>query len=160
MNLDLAAAVLCGFMTLCLFALHIVSSPGRKAWISLPEYLRRGILLTGVVFFIWSLNFTRLQPASLGHINADGVVALVCLAYLFGAFTWFVASNHLPQFSWDRLAWIKREEQRDPTKVPVMHTPAEVAAMATKSGIPAVPPGADVNAVIDAISKTSPPALH
>lgn len=142
MTLDLFAAGLCGFMALCLFSLHIVSSPGRRRWMTLPEYLRGGLLATGVLFVIRSVNYTMLAPDDVGRINAVGLLVMITMAYTFGAVTWFLASNHLPAGMWDRLLWVKKREQENPDEVPVMMKKSEVVDTYRRLGGRAVSPGA------------------
>lgn len=141
MTLDLFAAGLCGFMAFCLFTLYIVSSPGRRRWMTLPGYLRKGILSTAVLFVVRSVNYTQLAPDEVGRINPIGLLVMLTMAYTFGAVTWFLASNHLPAGMWDRLAWVKRQGKDDPSKIPVMMDPAEVVDRSRRQGWQDVAPG-------------------
>jgi xanthine/uracil permease len=80
LNLDVAAGVLTGWIALALFSLHVISSPRHRTWMTIPEYVRRGFLLTGAMFTWRSVNFFSVAGAAgvfLGHINAEGMMALV-----------------------------------------------------------------------------------
>lgn len=153
MTLDLFASVLCGFVAFCLFTLHIVSGPGRRHFLTLPEYLRRGVLASGVLFMVRAVNFTMLESNELGRINAIGVMALLLLAYTIGAVTWFLVSNHLPADMWDRLLYVKRQEKEHPELVPVMMTKEAVVDAARSQGWKVTPPGAPAAALHETSAK-------
>lgn len=129
MNLDPLAALLCGLVALFLFATHVVSSPRRKRWMTLPEYVRYGLFISGAMFMWRSVNFIT-QPSAtvsaIGHINAEGVMALAALTYTAMSLAFWMASKRLPDLGWDRLRFAERKEREDPAIVPVMMTIEQV----------------------------------
>jgi hypothetical protein len=140
-NLDLIASVLCGWLALCAFGLHVVSSPKRHNWMTLPEYVRRGFLVTGAMFTWRSVNFITNGSQDLGHINTEGMMALIAVTYTVTAVAFWVAQRTLPAKVWDRLRWVEHVEREDPGKVPVMMDEAEVVDAARILGFKAAAPG-------------------
>jgi hypothetical protein len=138
MNLDFVAAALCGWVALCVFGLHIVSSPRRHRWMTLPEYVRRGLLVTGAMFTWRSVNFATLRGGQIGqpgHINIEGVMASLALAYMVTSLVFWAASRHLPGKGWERLRWVERKERESEANVPVIMTAAEVETHARSKGL-------------------------
>lgn len=128
MNLDIPAAVGCGLIALCVFGVHVVSSPKSKAWITLPEYVRRSFLLTGLMFFWRSVNLASIAsaPVPLGHANAEGMMAQIALVYMIGACTFCYVRAALKDHQWERIQnAAKVAQNRD--MVPVMLHKSEVA---------------------------------
>ena len=135
LNLDLLAAGLCGMIAVCVFSLHVVSSPKRKAWITLPEYVRRGFLVVGLMFTWRSVNFLSIAPDPMiqpGHINAEGMMATFALAYMVGACAvcYWRASFHDRQA--DRITWAARAAQRDARLIPLVMDRDDVPATLEK----------------------------
>jgi hypothetical protein len=142
-DLDIPAAILCGVVALCLFTLHIVTSPKRKLWKTPPEHLRRGLLASGVLFMLRSVNFTALPDdgQGLGHINAEGMLLLITLTYTAIAGAVWVVSKIMPAHGWDRLSHAEQRMHEDPDQVPVMMTMDEAVDTARLMGTHAVHPG-------------------
>lgn len=137
-SLDLIAASLCGAIALFLFSLHVVSSPLRKAWVPLPEYVRGGFLLGGAMFMWRSVNFVSIAPEPMlirGHINAEGILTTIVLAYIFGscAFCYWRFSFRDKQV--DRLTFAAKQAQRNERMVPLVMDRDEVAMTAISQGI-------------------------
>ena len=142
MNLDWIASALCGVIAVCLFLLHVFSSPGRLPWVTLPQYVRCGLLLTGVMFTWRSVNFTTIanEPLSLGHINAEGMMALGCFAYTVGSLVFWMLLTVMPGRARIRAEWAAQQMAEDPDLAPVMMSTDEVVAVARLTGIRTVPP--------------------
>lgn len=142
MNLDWIASALCGVIALCLFLLHVFSSPRRLPWVTLPEYVRCGLLLTGIMFTWRSVNFTTIanEPLSLGHINAEGMMALGCFAYTVGSLVFWMLLTVMPGKARIRAEWVKQQMARDPDLAPVLMPTQEVVATAKQKGLRAVGP--------------------
>jgi hypothetical protein len=147
-DLDFLAAVLCGLVAVCLFSLHVLTSPSRRNWMTLPEYVRRGLFATGVLFMLRSVNFTALPPDGIGHINAEGVLVLVTLAYTVGAITLWVGGKVLAAPGWDRVRHAERQIRADPSQVPVMMSTDEVIDTHSLLGGQVVGPGGGAEELI------------
>lgn len=146
MTLDWIASLLCGLAALCMFTLHIISSPKRTPWMNLPEYVRIGLAVTGAMFMWRSVNFTSIahEPLVLGHINAEGIMALVCFTYLIAAITFWVIRSVLPANVRFRSLWATSTMKDDPDLRPVMLTTEETVKVAQASGIRALKPNASI----------------
>lgn len=150
MSLDAIAGFLCGWLALCAFTLHIVSSPRRRAWMTIPEYVRRGFLVVGVTFTWRSVNFFSVadaEPATLGHINAEGMIALIGLTYLVSAMAWWVFRDVLPNRWWERIEWMRKQAHAMPDAAPVILAQHEVANVARASGVATIGAGEGPEAV-------------
>jgi hypothetical protein len=137
MNLDVIVAVGCGWIAVALFALHVISSPRRHGWMTLPEYVRKGLIVTGATFTWRSVNlFTLPQPPSEpGHVNAIAVIATLAMAYTITALTWWAVRKFLPGKGWFRLEWVERVERERPDLAPVMMEPDDLEHAARARGI-------------------------
>lgn len=137
MTLDALASLLCGWLALCLFGLHVISSPKRQHWMTLPEYVRRGLLVTGVMFTWRSVNFATLggHDMEAGHINVEGMMALIAITYTITAVAVWLGRKILPARGWARLSWVERKEREDPQAVPVVLAADEVLDLARAKGI-------------------------
>jgi hypothetical protein len=150
LNLDVAAGVLTGWIALALFSLHVISSPRHRTWMTIPEYVRRGFLLTGAMFTWRSVNFFSVAGAAgvfLGHINAEGMMALVSVTYMVSALTWWMFTGLLPNHTWERLQWAEARARSHPETVPLMLTPAEVIGVSRAGGTPTIAPNEGPEAV-------------
>lgn len=138
MNLDSLAALLCGWMAVCVFGLHIVSSPKRKHWMTLPEYVRRGLVVTGTMFVWRSVNLATLAPSppewGPGHINVEGVMAALAMTYMVTSLVVWAWRRHLPGKGWDRAAWVEHELAGSEAKVAVVMTQRELEDHARGEG--------------------------
>lgn len=113
--LDIVGAFFCGVVALCLFGMHVVTHPKRFHWMTLPEYLRRGILATGVLFLLRSVELANLSSqVSIvsGHINPVGLMALLTLTYMTLALTYWLVTKVLPKHAWQRVSHVEAEERR------------------------------------------------
>lgn len=160
MSLDAVAAVLCGLVCLGCFTLHVVSSPARGHWLTLPEYVRFGFLVTGAMFLWRAVNFASLvrAPQPLGHINAEGMMALIAMAYTITALAFYVVRRSLTPQARSRVDWVEAVERDNPELAPVMMAPRELTEAARARGIPAVGPQAGPGDLAEA--SRPPPALH
>jgi len=152
MSLDTLAGIMCGWLALCVFTLHIVSSPLRHNWMNIPGYVRFGFLVTGVLFTWRSANlFTLgLDPTSTraGHVNEEGMFALLALTYLASALAYWVFNKYLPGRGWERLAWLQTLMKHNHQMVPVPLTAHEVSDVARAAGMSTVEAGEDATAVV------------
>jgi MFS superfamily sulfate permease-like transporter len=137
MNLDLLAAICCGLMAGCLFALHAISSPKRHNWFTMPEYVRKGLLLTGATLTWRSVNLLTLPqpPAERGHVNAEGMLVTLALTYLIVALTVWAARRYLPGKGWLRLHWAERVERDHPELALAPVTSEEMEHLARAKGL-------------------------
>lgn len=139
LNLDILAALLSGWLAMALFALHAISSPKRHNWMTLPEYVRKGLWCTGATFMVRSVNFVTLAPDTgiiePGHVNAEGMVALIAITYTATALTFWAARRYLPAPLWMRMQWLERAEREHPERIPVPLTPAQIEEVARSEGI-------------------------
>jgi len=126
-GLDLIAALGCGWLALILFALHVVSSPSRRSWMTIPEYVRHGFAVTGCVFLVRAANFATLQPEALGHANAEGLMVLLALVYTVTALAVWVVRARLKNQGWSRLDWLRGLMADHPEVVGGPMTMTEVA---------------------------------
>lgn len=150
MNLDQVASALCAWIAAIVFALWLVSSPGRKAWLDLPPSVRRGLLLTGAMFTWRAVNFASLAPQpepQRGQINAEGVLASAALAYLVTALALWVVRRQLPGLVFDRLRFAEKAITEDPDLVPVMLRPTEVIELSRAQGLATLAPNAGAQEV-------------
>jgi hypothetical protein len=149
LNLDIAAGVLTGWIALALFSLHVISSPRHRTWMTIPEYVRRGFLVTGAMFTWRSVNLFSVAGSDviLGHINAEGMMALISVTYTVSALAWWIFTGLLPARTWERLQWAQRHARDHAETVPLMMTQAEVANVARASGTPTVGPNEGPEAV-------------
>lgn len=147
LNIDVIAAICCGMMALCLFGLHVITSPRRHNWFTMPEYVRKGLLVAGATLMCRSVNlFTLPQPpAERGHVNALALMATMTLTYVLIAFTVWALRRFLPGKGWLRLHWAEHVERAQPELAPVMMAPAEIEQLARARGmvVNAQPPSAD-----------------
>lgn len=149
-DLDLPAAVVCLELATVLFALHVLSSPRRASWMTLPDYVRHGLVVTGAMFLWRGVNFLSIAGSSvpLGHINAEGMMAQLALAYTVTALAVWLYQKRYPVRVWDRLRWVEREEARNPDLAPLLMPTAQVADVARLAGAEvATPPGAPVQRI-------------
>lgn len=132
MNLDLVAAAMCGWVAVCCFALQAFGHPRHERWMVIPAYVRWGMIATGAMFAVRSVNLWTLPPietSAAGHVNREGVLALVALTYLLTALAvWSGIFKRLPAKAWFRLEWAEREARKG--KVPLMVEPEEVQEIA------------------------------
>lgn len=142
LNLDMVAAACCGWLALCLFTLHVVSSPKRHSWMTIPGYVRRGFLVTGVMLTWWSANLFSVAGTAIGsgHFNAQGLMALGAATYTVSALAWWVLRGYLPKRGWDRLHWFQREAQAHPGVAPVALSAEDVTAVSRAAGIVSLGP--------------------
>jgi hypothetical protein len=142
MDLDILAGIFTGWVAFCIFGLHVVSSPRHNQWMSIPECVRVGLLITGTTFVWRSVNFFSIAStnADTGKINAEGMLALISIAYLCTASTWAVVSYHMPSAAWTKLSMFIRQARRG--EVPAVMTTSEVAELAKSRGFVAVDPNA------------------
>lgn len=151
LNLDAIAGVLTGWAALCLFTLHVVSSPRQRNWMTIPEYVRGGFLVSGVMFTWRSANFFTVAKASLvvpGHVNAEGIMALAAITYTMTALAWWRLRSVSAPRAWDRAAWGAGEARGDPQLVPVMMRADEVIDLHRAMGTPTFAPGEGPDAML------------
>jgi hypothetical protein len=137
MNLDLIAAAVCGWIALCIFGLHAFSDPKRRQWITLPEYVRWGLLVAGIPFTWRSVNFATqpgVEASPMGHINAEGLVAACALAYLVTTLMVWAWRSHMAAKARDKLDWAEPIVHADPDVALVPMTPAELVEHARAKG--------------------------
>lgn len=137
MNLDIIVALGAGWIAAGLFALHVISSPKRHGWMTLPEYVRKGLFVTGATFTWRSVNLFTLPPSPLdpGHVNAVAVIATLAMAYTITALTWWAVRKFLPGKGWDRLRFVEQKERESEDSLhPVMMTPLELEHLARAQG--------------------------
>lgn len=171
LNLDIVAGLVVGWLALCLFTLQVFSSPKRAQWITLPTYVRHGLVATGATFMVWSVNLVSLAPqgaAVLGHMNALGVVAILTLAYTLTALVVWVVRQRLPDRGWLKLSWVATLMRRNPEAVPVAMTAedaerkADIARaldpMANVNGAFVSPPDPDSQGAVRAAAFIARPA--
>jgi hypothetical protein len=139
-DLDWLGGPLCGWMAVCLFAIHVVSSPKRHSWMTLPEYVRFGFLATGAMFLWKAANFA---------VRAQDMMMLLAIAYLVSALTVWIVAKSLPRLGWDRLRWVERVEREQPSKVPVMMEMDAVIDAHAAAGVPVAGP----NEITDGITR-------
>lgn len=146
MNLDLIAGGLSGIVALGAFAIHVYSSPKRGKWMTIPEYVRGGFLVTGFMFMWWSVKFVSVAGSStpLGHINGEGIMAMGAAAYTIAALATWVVASALPDLAWGRLSWFEGFARRHQGAMPAK---AEVVEAVRARGYPAVAPGEGPDAV-------------
>ena len=152
-NLDWVASVLSGLCALIMFTFHVVTSPQRKHWISLPEYIRTGIFLTGALFMWRSANFTVIAGDSeveLGHINAEGLLLLTCLTYVFGALAFHIVRRTYPPRVWQRLGYIAELARRHPKD----KKRSEAIAMLALRGVYVTRPNASPTDFVESLNTT------
>lgn len=137
-NLDELAGLLCGWMAICIFGLHVMSSRSRKRWMDVPQYVRWGLAFTGTAFMVRSVNFFTNGSPDFGHINFEGLGATLTLAYTVTALTAWWGLRFMPGLGWDRVAWVTTILRRHPGRAPVMMTLPEVVETANALGVPAV----------------------
>jgi hypothetical protein len=97
-SLDMVVALLTGLMAFFLFLIHSMVTPQHQRWITVPLYLRLGILAVGVVLSIRSVNLIALSGRDAtfaGHINWEGAAVATALFYLFGSVTFWVYDEML-----------------------------------------------------------------
>src|SRR5258707_485709 len=138
MNLDMVASALCGWMALCIFGLHVVSSPRRRRWMTFPEYVRRGFLIGGGMLTWRSVNFARLSPSAWsvpGHINVEGVMAALAVAYIVTSLVVWAYQHSLSGNGWDQVNWVEAQKREDAAKIAVVMTPVEFEAHARAKGL-------------------------
>lgn len=142
--LDLLVSALCGWMAVICFGLFAITSPRRAIWRTWPEYVRKGLLVTGGCFTWRSVNLTSISPTPFGpgHINAEGAMLSLALAYTVTALAYYVGKNHLPERWWERFAWMEHEVTRDPSIIPVMSAPSDLGRIGEVKGATALPPRA------------------
>lgn len=157
--LDLLVSFLCGWMAVICFGLHRLTSPTRVIWRTWPEYVRKGLLVTGGCFTWRSVNLTSISPTPFGpgHINAEGAMLSLTLAYTITALAFYVAKNHLPARWWERFAWMEDEVARDPSIIPVMSTAADLGRIGEVTGATALPPRADGVELLQALERGKQP---
>ncbi|MCR5875184.1 hypothetical protein LRS10_13885 [Phenylobacterium sp. J426] len=150
MILDMVAGALCGAVALGAFSIHVISSRHRRNWMTIPQYVRRGVLLCGVMFTWRSVNFFSIAESAegLGHINAEGMMALVVITYTIWALAVWLFRATLPTPGWDRVEDTQHKLREEPGLAPVMMTLPDVVKVAQASGLPAVGPGEPPEAVI------------
>lgn len=146
MIMDLLVGACCGLMALCLFSLHVISSPRRQQWFRLPEYVRSGLIVAGVAMTWRSVNLFTLPspPATPGHVNAEALFVSLALTYLLAALTIWAVRRYLPGKGHARLEWVEELEWASADGLhPVMMTPRELEqlALARRAHVNAQPPG-------------------
>jgi hypothetical protein len=137
MIMDLLVGACCGLMAVCLFALHVISSPRRQQWPGLPEYVRTGLLVTGVAMTWRSVNLFTLPapPAAPGHVNAEALFVGLALTYLLGALTFWAVRRYLPGKGHARLEWVEQQERASASALhPVMMTQRQLEQLARARG--------------------------
>lgn len=141
---DTLASLLCGLIALCLFTLHIVSSPKRDRWMTLPALVRFSILPAAIVFLLRAVNFHYISPDpwARGHINLEGFLAIATVAYMMLSLTVWIVFDHMKDKGWDRVWWVKQMEKSSPGQVPVMMDKEDVVQTLTFLGTPSVGPQA------------------
>lgn len=150
MILDIFAGSLCGAVALGSFSIHIISSRQRRNWMTIPQYVRNGILLCGVMFTWRSVNFFSIakSPDVLGHINAEGMMALVVFTYTIWAIAVWLFRAQLPAPGWDRVHDAERSIRRDPQLAPLLMPVPDVVKVAQAAGVPAVAPAEPAEAIV------------
>lgn len=148
--LQLIAALLWGWLALCVFTLHIISSPKRRNWATIPEYVRGGFLVTGVMATWRSVNLIDLadQPAAIGRINAEGMLALLAITYTVTALAWWTFRRVLPGRWWERLGWMEHEARSHPNAAPVILEAHELADVSRATGVRTASAGEGAEAVV------------
>lgn len=108
---DAIASVLCFIFALSCFVIHVLTSKQRKHWCDLPEWLRFGMFMTGASLLYRGVNLAVLSaeypPTSLGHVNMQGLVALLIMTYTFTAFAVYIVRRTFPVRVWDRMKYIE-----------------------------------------------------
>lgn len=141
LNLDLIVGALTGLLAVCAFSLHILSSPTRGNWLTLPKHIRWGLGVTGFLMLIRSVNLFSVSAeaaAAPGHVNYETVAVSLALAYTAISFTIYAAAQRLPDRAWDRLAWVSRWMRHHNDAVPMILTADEVLKVHHALGQPAV----------------------
>lgn len=143
MILDTMAGTLCGAVAVGAFSIHVISSRERRNWMTIPQYVRRGILLCGIMFTWRSVNFFSIAeaPGGLGHINAEGMMALVVFAYTIWAIAIWQFRAQLPAKSWERIQWVEAQTRANPDLTPILMPMDEIVSVARATGAGAVGPG-------------------
>jgi hypothetical protein len=148
-NLDILAGIFCIWIAVCICGLHVVSSPKRHNWMTIPEYVRRGLFVTAGMFLWRGTDFLTHagEIGGLGHINAVGIMSSVTLAYTVSAIAFWALRGTLPDSSWSRLQAAQRLTRDNPGTVPVLLTPHHAAEVSRAAGIPTVEAGEGPEAV-------------
>lgn len=96
------------------------------------------------MFMVRSVNFFSIAPQMevLGHINAEGMMALIAMTYTISALAFWMVCKMLPERARRRLEWVEQQERENPDLAPVLMPTPEIAKVAKAVGIEAaVPPG-------------------
>lgn len=140
MNLDILAGPVCCWVAVCIFAMHVFSDPDHPGFANAPEYVRVGILVTGILFFWRGVNFFSVahSPVFLGHINAEGMMPLFGIAYTSTVMAFWICRHKLPAVAWDRIRFVFGEISVKPTLAAAVMTDREVAQELRATGTPTV----------------------
>lgn len=147
--MDWIAAVLTFIAAGALFTFHVITSPSRRNWFTLPEYIRKGIFIAGAMMLWRSVNFTVIDAEDAGHANPEALMALATTTYLFCAGVFYAVSRTYPARVWDRLNYITHL-----ASCGGQSKKAEQGAVLTDlamSGMKVIPPGAGPESVTQAI---------
>ncbi len=139
---DGVGAALCLLTAIAFFGIHVVTSPKRKAWIVLPEYVRRGLWASGALFMIRGFSLTSSDGvAGNEHIPPLGFLTLMAITWTVCALAVWVVRRHFPEGLWDRFAWAEHQVHTDPQNVvPLVMTKKEVVETAQAQGIEVAEP--------------------
>lgn len=96
--LDLFGGWTCIWMAFVIFVLEIVTSARKSFWPTLPRYVRFGLFATGAAMLYRGVNFVVLSQSApdgkvLGHLNTEGLIASVCMAYTMSALATYVVTR-------------------------------------------------------------------
>lgn len=148
MILDYIAGSSLIFLCAVCSLLHYISSPKRGMWFTPPEHFRTALLTVAAMFLWRGVNFFSQSPtATLGHINAVGVMSFISLVGLgISAMAWTVPAR-LKAHAWERLRWIFWELHHNPNLRPILVTNDEITDIAHAVGQAAVGAGEPPSAV-------------
>ena len=152
--MDWIAASLAFIAAGALFSFHVITSPSRRNWFTLPEYIRKGICIAGAMLLWRSVNFTVIDAEDPGHANPEALMALATTTYLFCAGVFYAVSKTYPARVWDRLNYITHL-----ASCGGQSKKAEQGAVLTDlamSGMKVIPPGAGPESVTAAIDRHMP----
>lgn len=136
MNLDIAAGILCFVISAGVFLLHVLTGPRHGGYPAAPEYVRHGMLVLGCMLLWRAVDMIQLAdfPADPGHIDAKAMMAIIALAYLVAALSYWAARSRLPAATWDRLRYAFRSVRRRPELMTAVMTGHDVAEAARSAG--------------------------
>lgn len=109
MNLDWAASLACLITAISFFTLHVISSPRKQHWMTLPAAVRLPLFVAGATFLYRAANLVSLAieyPDGVGHITWPALGASVALSTAMASLTIHALSMAYSPKVWARLRWI------------------------------------------------------